>query len=457
MFEKYKHIHFIGIGGIGMSGIAEVLLTLGYEVSGSDLKKGSVTRRLRRRGAHIFRGHKASHVNGADVVVVSSAVKENNAEYIEARKLGIPLVPRAEMLAELMRLKYGIAVAGTHGKTSTTSIIATVLFQVGFDPTMIIGGKVNSFRTNARLGRGEFLVAEADESDQSFLNLSPTIAVITNIDQEHMENYKNFDEVKAAYLQFANKVPFYGSVIAGIDHPEVKKLISKIKRRCVTYAVKGKADFTATDIRQVADSLQFMVHYRGNRLGVIRLGMVGRHNVANALAAVAVAWELEIPFEKLVAAFAVFKGIERRFQIIKHSPGPIVVNDYCHHPVEIAATIKGARDGWPEKRLVFIHQPHRYTRLKALFKDFVKVLSAADHVVLLPLYKAGEKPIRGVGSRQLYTSLKRRHPKLRIEILDDNIPITKWAKKNLKDNDLVIFSGAGDVSKMGKDVAKVLK
>lgn len=457
MYEKYKHIHFVGIGGIGMSGIAEVLLTLGYEVSGSDLKAGAVTRRLKRRGAKIFKGHKVSNVDMSDVVVISSAVKSGNVELQEAKKRGIPVVPRAEMLAELMRLKYGIAVAGTHGKTSTTSMIAMVLFQAGLDPTMIIGGRVNSFRTNARLGKGDFLVAEADESDRSFLDLTPTIAIITNIEPEHMENYRNFSHMKESFLSFANKVPFYGCVIADIDHPEVRHLTKRIKRRVVTYAINRKADYVATDIRQVEDRLQFMVHYKGEPIGVIRLNMVGRHNVSNALATIAVACELEVPFQKIATAFAKFKGIERRFQILKRGPGPVVVSDYAHHPTEIAATIKAAKSGWPEKRVVFIHQPHRYSRLKSLFRDFVKVLKDADCVALLPIYAAGEKPLRGVGSRQLYTSLRRRYPKLNVELISDHSGIFKWIKENVDHNDMLIFSGAGDIGKIGKEVARSLK
>lgn len=457
MYAKYRHIHFVGIGGIGMSGIAEVLLTLGYEVSGSDVKSSPVTDRLRRRGAKFYKGHAASNVTGADVVVISSAVKEGNAELTEAKKKGLPVVPRAEMLAELMRLKYGIAVAGTHGKTTTTSMIATVLDYGGMDPTIIIGGKVNAFRTNARLGKGTFLVAEADESDKSFLNLTPTIAVITNIDPEHMENYKNFKHVKESYLAFANKVPFYGCVVAGIDNKEVKALCKRFKKRFVTYAVDEKADYNAVDIRQVEDRLQFAVNYKGERLGVVRLNMVGRHNVANALATVVVGLELGIPFSKISIALSLFKGVERRFQILKRRPGPMIVNDYSHHPSEIMATIKAARCGWPEKRLVFIHQPHRYTRLSTLFKDFVNVLSSADSIALLPLYSAGEKPMRGVGSRQLYVSLRRKFPKLSVNLIEDPSTITKWVKKNVKSDDLVIFSGAGDVWKMGKETAKVLR
>lgn len=456
MFEKYKHIHFVGIGGIGMSGIAEVLLTLGYEVTGSDLKLGATTSRLRRRGAKVFRGHKAANIDSADVVVTSSAVSSSNVEYLEARKKGIPIVPRAEMLAELMRLKYGVAVAGTHGKTTTTSMIATILFHAGFDPTMIIGGRVNGFRSNARLGKGDFLVAEADESDLSFLHLSPTIAAVTSIDPEHMENYKNFKHMKESYLEFVSKVPFYGCVVLNVDHPEVRKLSKRIKKRVVTYGINQKADFTASDVRQVEDRLQFIVHYREKQLGAIRVNMVGKHNVSNALATVAVAMDLEIPFSRIAQAFAKFKGVERRFQILKRSPGAIIVNDYSHHPAEIEATIKAARDGWPEKRLVLVHQPHRYTRLKSLFKDFVRVLSKADYIGLMPIYPAGEKPLRGVGSGQLFTSLRRRHPKLEVELIEKQADKVKWAKKNLKNEDLVIFSGAGDIWKTGKEVARGL-
>jgi len=457
MFKRYKHIHFVGIGGIGMSGIAEVLITLGYQVSGSDLKMTSVTTRLRKRGAKIYKGHKRSNIDGAHVVVTSSAVESQNVEFDEARIQGIPVVPRAEMLAELMRLKYGIAVAGTHGKTSTTSMIATLLFHAHFDPTMIIGGRVNAFRTNARLGKGDYLVAEADESDASFLRLSPTIAVITNIDPEHMENYRNFKHVKESYLTFASKVPFYGCVVAGTDHPEVRRLIKKIKRRCVTYAVNREADFTASQIKQVEDHVQFVVSFQGKELGTIFLNMVGQHNVANALAAIAVGWELEIPFQKIVSAFKKFKGIERRFQILKRTPGPLVVTDYSHHPVEILATIGSARDGWPEKKVVFVHQPHRYSRLKFLFDDFVNVLSQADHVALLPLYGAGEKPIKGMGSEQLYRSLKKKFPKLDIDLINGHLSMSQWVKENVDSDDMIIFSGAGDIWKLAKEVVKNLK
>lgn len=456
MFRKYKHIHFIGIGGVGMSGIADVLMTLGYNVSGSDLKQSAVTRKLKRRGAHIFHGHSPDNVAGADVVVVSSAISDTNVELLEAKRRGIPIVLRAEMLAELMRLKYSIVISGTHGKTTTTSMIATVLFHAGFDPTMVIGGKVNSFRTNARLGKGEFIVAEADESDRSFLKFSPTIAVITNIDPEHMENYRDLAHVKDSYVNFASKVPFYGCVVCGIDNPNVRDIVPKIERKCITFGIQNPADYTASDIRQVEDRLQFIVNYKGKRLGVIRMNLAGRHNVENALAAIAVGMELDIPFNEISYALSKFKGVERRFQIL-YRRGPIIVNDYSHHPSEIAATIRAAREGWPEKRIVFIHQPHRYTRLKFLFKEFVDVLSRVDKLVLLKLYPASEKAIAGVGSRQLYISLRRKHPKLDVTLINDNPSVVRWVRENVDGDDLVIFSGAGDIWQYGKETAKMLK
>ena len=327
-----------------MSGIAQVLITLGYRVTGSDLKRNVTTAQLARRGAKIFVGHKALNVGDAHVVVVSSAVNDANPEVIEARRRNIPVVPRAEMLSELMRLKYGIAIAGTHGKTTTTSLIATILDSAGLDPTMVIGGRVNSFRTNARLGKGEFLVAEADESDQSFVKLSPTIAVVTNIDPEHMENYRNFQHVRETYAAFANKVPFYGSVVACVDHQEVQALLSHIDRRIVTYGMK-RGDYHARDISQMEGKLKFMTVFQGADLGIVELAIPGQHNILNALASVAVARELDIPFAKIQKGFKKFKGIERRFQILK-SNGPIFVNDYAHHPAELTAVFEAATKGW---------------------------------------------------------------------------------------------------------------
>lgn len=454
MFRKYRHIHFVGVGGIGMSGIAEVLLTLGYKISGSDLKSSSVTARLKRHGAKIKYGHKASNVDGTHVVVTSSAVKPDNPEVLEAEKRGIPVVPRAEMLSELMRIKYGIAVAGTHGKTTTTSMVATILTRAGFDPTIVIGGKVNSFRTNARLGKGSFLVAEADESDRSFLKLSPTIAIVTNIDPEHMENYKSFQHVLDTYTSFINKVPFYGSVVGCNDHPEVKKVLKRCSRRIITYGLYTDSDFMAKNIEQVEGRLRFSVIRRGRTLGVVRIRIPGLHNVYNSLAAIAVSMELEIPFEVCASALEKFKGIERRFQVLRRGPGAMVVADYAHHPVEILATMKAARDGWPEKHLVVIHQPHRYTRLKSLFKDFVGVLGQADKVVLMPIYAASERPIRGISSKRLLAVLKVRYPNKEILYAENYPQVKKVLKRHVGNNDMLLFLGAGDIWGTAKVFAK---
>lgn len=457
MFKKYKHIHFVGIGGIGMSGIAQVLLTLGYNVTGSDLKKSHATAQLIRRGAKVMFGHKAENVGDAHVVVVSSAVCENNLEVIEARKKGIPVVPRAEMLAELMRLKYGIAVAGTHGKTTTTSLIATIFASAGLDPTIVVGGVVNSFRTNARLGKGEFLVAEADESDRSFIKLTPTIAVITNIDPEHMENYRDFQHVRETYASFANKVPFYGSVVACLDHPEVKNLISHIERRVVTYGVEA-GDFTAKNIRQEEGVIYFDAVFKGKELGDIALAIPGKHNVLNALASIAVAMELDIPFVKIKKGFAKFKGIERRFQIFLNKEGcPMVVTDYAHHPKEIEAVLNSAGDGWKNRRLVCVIQPHRYTRLSALFDEFVSVLEKPEVLVVMPVYPAGETPIDGASGKRLYEEVLKTRNKEKVTIFaKDKIKMFDEVKKIVVPDDIILFLGAGDIWKMGKEFAKLL-
>lgn len=438
-----------------MSGIAEVLMNLGYAVSGSDVKPSVTTRRLKRRGARVAYGHRAAAVNGAHVVVVSSAIDTKNPEVHEAQRRGVPVVPRAEMLAELMRLKYGIAVAGTHGKTTTTSLIAQVLAAGGLDPTIVIGGRVNSWRTNARLGKGEFLVAEADESDRSFLKLTPTIAVITNIDPEHMENYRDFDDVRQAYLTFANKVPFYGSVVCCADHPEVRRLRASCTRPLVTYGLTEAADYTASQIQALSDRLAFTVHYRGETLGLVNLRGPGRHNVGNALAAVAVGRLLDLPFAVIAKALGRFQGIERRFQIL-HRGGPLVVSDYAHHPTELQATMQAARDGWPGRRLIVVHQPHRYTRLKALFGDFVNTLADADAVILMRLYAASEAPIPGISARKLWGALRRRIPNALVCYGETPAKIIEQVQKIATPNDLVLFLGAGDIWKVADAYAKRL-
>lgn len=452
MFKKYQHIHFVGIGGIGMSGIAEVLLNLGYAVSGSDAKSSTVTTRLKRLGAKIYIGHRATAVAGAHVVVVSSAIAAKNPEVVEARKHSIPVVPRAEMLAELARLKYGIAVAGTHGKTTTTTLISTVLAAAGLDPTIVIGGRVNAWRTNARLGKGDFLVAEADESDRSFLKLDPTVAVITNIDEEHMESYRDFDDVRQAFRTFAEKVPFYGVVVCCEDHPEVVVLRKHCSRPVVTYGFAPTADYSAAHVRQAGELLHFVALYRGAVLGEVTLRGPGRHNVSNALAAIAVARFLDVPFRAIAKGLARYRGIERRFQILRKTP-QLIVNDYAHHPAEIQATIRAAREGWPDRRIVVVHQPHRYSRLQQLFRDFVHVLGEADAVVLMRLYAASEAPVPGISSRKLWGALRRHAPTLPVAYAEEYDTICAKVRDLSARGDIVLFLGAGDIWKVGQQYA----
>jgi len=454
MFKKYQQIHFVGIGGIGMSGIAEVLINLGYRVTGSDLKASDTTRRLSRLGAKVFRGHEKKNVEGAHVVVVSSAVRPTNPEVREAARRGISVVQRAEMLAELMRMKYGVAVAGTHGKTSTTSLVGWVLSRAGIDPTLIIGGKVNSLRSNAKLGKGEFLVAEADESDRSFLKLAPTIGVITNIDPEHMENYRGFDDLKGAFLSFAEKVPFYGAVVACSGHPVVRSLLPRITRPCVTYGGKG-ADYTAAELRQDGENMSFVALFRGEPMGRVSLKMAGEHYVQNALAAIAVARHLDVPFATIRSAFKSFRGVARRFQVISRD-GPVVVDDYAHHPVEIAATLKAAKLGWPDRRVVAVMQPHRYSRLAMHFDGFVSALQAADAVVVMEVYPAGERPRRNYTGERLWREVCRRYPKKMAAFAPTSesvmATLSPWCRKE----DIVLFLGAGSVTQTARTFSKSL-
>lgn len=454
MFKKYQHIHFVGIGGIGMSGIAEVLLNLGYRVTGSDLKASETTKRLGRLGARVFRGHDRRYVDGAHVVVVSSAVRPTNPEVREALRRGTAVVQRAEMLAELMRLKYGVAVAGTHGKTSTTSLIGCVLDGAGLDPTLIIGGRVNRLRTNARLGKGEFLVAEADESDRSFLKLAPTIGVITNIDPEHMEHYDGFGDLKRAFVQFAEKVPFYGAVVACSAHPVVRNLLPEFTRPCVTYGGKG-ADYTARDVRQQGERLSFVACWRGEPLGPVRLRMTGSHYALNALAAIAVGRHLDIPFGTIRAALGRFGGVARRFQILSRA-GPMVVDDYAHHPVEVAATIAAARAGWPDRRIVAVLQPHRYSRLAMHFDAFIAAMGAADAMVIMEVYPAGERPHRTYTGERLWREVCRRYPKKMVAFAPTTETVLSTLAPWCRREDVVLFLGAGSVTQTAKAFAKTL-
>ncbi|MBN1282974.1 MAG: UDP-N-acetylmuramate--L-alanine ligase [Proteobacteria bacterium] len=454
MFKKYQQIHMVGIGGIGMSGIAEVLLNLGYRVTGSDIKRGDATKRLARRGARVHIGHRRQNIDGAHAVVISSAVGEGNPEVREARRLGIAVVPRAEMLAELMRLKYGVAVAGAHGKTSTTSLIGHMLDRAGLDPTLIIGGKVNNLRSNARLGKGEYLVAEADESDGSFLKLAPTVGVITNIDREHMENYSGFEGLKRAFVEFANKVPFYGAVIACTANPVVRAIVPRITRPCITYGAKD-SDYWASGIRQDGDRLTFTVMQRSEQLGEVTLGMIGTHQVENALAAIAVGLYLDIPFKTIRSSLLSFRGVARRFQVLTRK-GPMVVDDYAHHPAEIQATICAARGGWPKKRLVAVLQPHRYSRLAYHFDRFVSCVKDADAVVVMDVYAAGERPRKNYNGGRLWRELCRRYPKKMVAFAPTTQEVLSTLAPWCRREDMILFLGAGSVTQTAKAFSKSL-
>jgi len=456
MYRKKYHIHFVGIGGIGMSGIAELLLNLGYKVSGSDIKSSGITRRLESLGGKIFIGHSEDQITGADVVVTSSAIKQKNPEVKAASEASIPVIPRAEMLAELMRLKYSIAVAGAHGKTSTTSIIASVLGQGGLDPTVVIGGKLNSIGTNAVLGRGEYIVAEADESDGSFLRYSPTIAVVTNIDREHLDFYKDLDEIKKVFLDFIDRIPFYGLAVLCLDNEEIQEIIPKIKKRFTTYGLNKQADFQARSIVSEGPTSKFSVFHHEKRLGDIMLNLPGIHNVNNAMASVAVGLELGIPFQDIKKALEIHQGVQRRLQLKGEKNGISIIDDYGHHPTEIKTTLTAARESWPDRRLVVVFQPHRYTRTRALFSDFTRSFYQSDFLVVLPIYAAGETEIEGVDSDSISEGIKA-HGHKNVICVKDHAEAVLVLKENLKERDILLTLGAGDVWKVGDEVLKDLK
>ena len=435
-----------------MSGIAEVLLNLGYKITGSDMKASDITRRLEGLGAKIFISHRPENINGSDVVVYSSAVKKDNPEIISARGKLIPVIPRAEMLAELMRMKYGIAIAGTHGKTTTTSMIATILGSHGMDPTVVIGGKLNSIGANARLGKGEFLVAEADESDGSFLKLSPTIAVVTNIDREHMDHYRDMDEVRGAYLAFINKIPFYGCAVLCMDHPNIQSLIPKVTRRHTTYGLTAQSDFSARDIEIKGLKTSFDVWQRGRKLGRVSVKIPGEHNVYNSLAAIIVAMELDMSFEEARDSLANFSGVERRFQVKGEYNGVTFVDDYGHHPTEIKATLKAAKAGW-DNRVVAVFQPHRYSRTKDLFNEFLSAFNDADTLVLTDIYPAGEEKIDGISSEALYNSIKA-HGHRDVVYIPDKKDIPDCLNKITRPGDIVITLGAGNIWQVYEETIK---
>jgi UDP-N-acetylmuramate--alanine ligase len=451
---KIQHIHFVGIGGIGMSGIAEVLLNLGYHVSGSDMKESEVTRRLQALGCKISFGHRKENVKDADVVVVSSAIRKGNPEVEVAEQRLIPVIPRAEMLAELMRMKVGVAIAGTHGKTTTTSLIATVLAAGGLDPTVVIGGRLNSLGSNARLGQGDFLVAEADESDGSFVTLMPTIAVVTNIDPEHLDYYRGIEEIKEAFLQFVNKIPFFGLAVLCLDHPNIQSLIPRLKKRFTTYGLTTQADFQAKEIVFERLTTSFDVLHQRKEVGRLKIQMPGLHNVYNSLATVATAYELDIPFRTVQEALREFGGIQRRFQIKGEKQGVLVVDDYGHHPVEIMATLRAARTGW-ERRIVVVFQPHRYTRTQALFQDFLTAFNDADVLVLADIYPAGEDRIEGVEAKRLYEGI-RDYGHRDVTYLPDKKEIVEHLLRTVRSGDLVITLGAGDIWQVSEELVKRL-
>jgi UDP-N-acetylmuramate--alanine ligase len=455
--RRIRKVHFVGIGGTGMNGIAEVLVNQGFDVSGSDLQESRSTRHLRKLGASVFIGHDAAQVEAVDVLVVSTAVPEDNPEVQAAREARIPVVPRAEMLAELMRFKRGIAVAGTHGKTTTTSLAASLFAEAGLDPTFVIGGVVNAWGSNARLGQGEYLLAEADESDGSFLLLQPIIALVTNIDRDHLESYDNsFENLKKAFLEFLHHLPFYGAAILCIDDPEVRALVADVSRGVVTFGLSESADIRATDIRQHGRNMSFKVQLPQPLEPVeLTINLPGLHNVRNALGAIAIAWEIGIDVGAVIDCLREFKGVGRRFAEIGKLTfigGEVrAIEDYGHHPSEIEATITAAREGWPENRIVAVFQPHRFTRTARLFDEFSRVLSTADVVVLTDVYAAGEAAIEGIDSSALCSSIRVRGQVDPVLIPDVN-KLAVSLPSLLKDDDLVLFMGAGSIGHIAQDL-----
>ena len=455
-FRKTKHIHFVGIGGIGMSGIAELLINLGYEVSGSDLKDTAITKNLVSLGGHIFREHKSENVKGADVVVYSSAVGRDNPEILEAKERYIPVIPRAEMLAELMRLKYGVAIAGAHGKTTTTSMVASILTCGQLDPTVVIGGRLDIWGgSNAKLGQGDILVAEADESDGSFLMLSPTIAVVTNMDHEHIDHYGDMDAIRETFTTFINKVPFYGVAILCLDNEEIQRIIPRLKKRCLTYGLTSQADLRGMDLEKEELKVSFDVLYHDSSLGRMVVEMPGEHNVLNALAAIAVGLELNLDIKFIKKGLKNLGGLARRFQVKGERDDILVLDDYGHHPTEIVATLRAVKECWPERRLIVAFQPHRYTRIKELYDKFVISFNQADILVVTSIYSAGENAINGVTSERLFQGIKEHghkeviHCQQQEEILPTLLSV-------IKPGDVVMTLGAGNIYRVGDQLLKEL-
>ncbi|HSE91790.1 MAG TPA: UDP-N-acetylmuramate--L-alanine ligase [Methylomirabilota bacterium] len=451
MFKRYRQIHFVGIGGSGMSGIAEILITLGYQVTGSDQRRSDAVERLEQLGAKVHIGHAAEHVEGAHVVVYSSAVSRDNVEVQAARQRGVPAIPRAEMLAELMRLKYGIAVAGTHGKTTTTSMVGAVLAEGRLDPTIVVGGRVTGLGANARLGQGEFLVAEADESDGSFLKLAPTIAVVTTIDAEHLDHYGSLDAIREAFVAFVNKVPFYGAAVLCLDQPNIQMLLPRIEKRVITYGLEANADLVARRIHASGLTSRFEVSRRGTPLGECTLQVPGRHNVLNALAAIGVGLDLDVPFATIQRALAGFAGVQRRFQVRGRAGDVMVVDDYGHHPAEIRATLAAAKAGF-DARVVCVFQPHRYTRTLHLGQEFLTAFNQADVLLVMDVYAAGEPPIPGVSASALAEGIRAHGHREVTYVGADKARVVEHLVQITRPGDLVLTLGAGDVYQVGAEL-----
>lgn len=449
MYQSEYHIYFVGIGGIGMSGIAEILLNLGYRVSGSDAKATDITRRLETLGCKIHEGHSAEQIKGVDVVVTSTAIRKDNPEVVAAKKASVPIIPRAEMLAELLRLKYSIAVAGAHGKTSTTSITAAILEKGNLDPTVVIGGVLKSIGANAMHGKGDFIIAEADESDGSFLKFSPTIAIVTNIDREHLDYYDSLNSIKKAFVRFISQVPFYGLSVLCFDNEAVQEIIPEIKGRFTTYGINTRADYQARNITFEGSKSFFSVYHHEQKLGDITLNLPGIHNVTNCLAGIAVGRELDIEFKTIKCALETIEGVKRRLETKGEVAGITVVDDYGHHPTEIKTTLLAARESWPEKRIVAVFQPHRYTRTESLFDEFTRAFYNTDKLILLPIYPAGEKPIKGVNASALCDKITERGHEEAI-YLDSIDSAVDYLLDELQEDDLLLTLGAGNVLNVGE-------
>lgn len=451
--QRFK-VHFVGIGGIGMSGIAEVLVNLGYEVSGSDIKESDVTQRLRSLGAKIACGvHKSENVSKSDVVVLSAAIRLGNPEVEEAKRRGVPVITRAEMLAEIMRLKESIAISGSHGKTTTTSLVATILNAAGWDPTVVVGGRLNALGKSAAVGKGDWFVAEADESDGSFLKLNPSVAVITNIDSEHLDHYHSVENLEKAFIDFANKVPFYGFSMLCLDHPRLQSILPKVTKKFYTYGLSVQSDYMAESLNFRPEGMEFDFVEKGKKLGRVKVSLLGAHNVLNTLAAMGVALELGIDFKTAGAAIASFEGVSRRFTILGECNGALLVDDYAHHPVEIKATLEAAHESHKDKNIIAIFQPHRFSRVHWLREDFEKAFNRASKVIVTEIYAAGEDPVQGVSAARLAEGIRSHghHDVLYLPLLSE---VAEYLEKNIGEKDLVISLGAGDVAWILRELLK---